>query len=92
MVVLPFQGELDDETKSARVRTQVTLDDGKVVPVDYRLRRTSAGWKVWDVLAEGISYIKSYSTDLGAEIDAKGLDAVTERLEAEARQKTDVET
>ena len=92
MEVLPFKGDLDATTKSARVRTRVTLDDGKVVPVDYRLRRTSAGWKVWDVLAEGISYIKSYSTDLGAEIDAKGLDAVTERLEAEARQKTDVET
>ena len=95
MEVLPFKGDLDATTRSAKVRTRVTLDDGKVVPVDYRLVRgksPGSNWKVWDVLAEGISYVKSYGTDLGAEIDAKGLDAVTERLEAEARQKTDVET
>ena len=86
MNVLPFQGDLTK--RSARVRTQVTLNHGKVVPVDYRLRRGKGGgpWMVWDVVVEGISYVKSYSSDLGAEIDANGLDAVIERLEREARE------
>jgi len=51
--VLPFQGELND--KRTLVRTQVVLDDGKVVPVDYAFRKTSAGdWKAYDVIIEGI--------------------------------------
>ena len=34
------------------------------------------GWKAWDVTIEGISYVKSFREDFGAEIDGKGLDAV----------------
>jgi phospholipid transport system substrate-binding protein len=33
------------------------------------------------VVIEGISYVKSFRTDFGAEIQAKGLDEVINRLE-----------
>jgi phospholipid transport system substrate-binding protein len=55
------------------------------VPVNYSLRKTEAGWKVWDVVIEGISYVKSLREDFGAEIDQKGLDAVIQRLQAQNR-------
>jgi phospholipid transport system substrate-binding protein len=45
------------------------------------MRKTDAGWKAWDVVIEGISYVKSFREDFGAEIDQKGLDAVIERME-----------
>ena len=48
------------------------------------MRATPEGWKAWDVTIEGISYIKNFRTDFGAEIDQKGLAAVIERLESEA--------
>jgi phospholipid transport system substrate-binding protein len=67
----------------ATVRTEVTRSSGVVVPVDYKLRRTPAGWKAFDVIIEGISYVKNYRTDLGAEVSQKGLEAVITRLEAE---------
>jgi ABC-type transporter MlaC component len=35
------------------------------------------------VIIEGISYVKSFREDFGAEIDQKGLDAVIQRLEAQ---------
>lgn len=80
MTILPSRGE-DDESK-ATVRTVVKLEDGTEVPVHYRMRRTDRGWKVWDVVVEGISYVKNYRTDFDSEINAKGLDAVLARLES----------
>ena len=49
--------------------------------MNYTLRKTPDGWKAWDVVIEGISYVKSFREDFGAEIDQKGLDAVIERIE-----------
>lgn len=80
--VLPFQGELND--KRTLVRTQVVLDDGKVVPVDYAFRKTSSGdWKAYDVIIEGISYVTNYRNQVAAEIAKSSLDALTERLETQ---------
>ena len=49
---------------------------------NYSLRRTDQGWKAWDVVIEGISYVKSFRDDFSTEIDQKGLDEVIARLEA----------
>jgi phospholipid transport system substrate-binding protein len=54
-----------------------------LVPVNYSLRATPEGWKAWDVTIEGVSYVKNFRTDFGAEIEAKGLDAVIQRLESQ---------
>jgi phospholipid transport system substrate-binding protein len=78
--VMPYKG--DPAAKTASVRTTVKRSNGQVVPVNYSLRLTDKGWKAWDVVIEGISYVKSFREDFGAEIDQKGIDAVIERLEA----------
>jgi len=78
--VLPFDSELND--KRTLVRTQVVLDDGKTVPVDYAFRKTKDGdWKAYDVIIEGISYVTNYRNQVAAEIAKSGLDALTTRLE-----------
>ncbi len=63
------------------MRTEVKRSNGTRVPVNYSLRKTPEGWKAWDVVIEGISYVKSFRNDFGAEIDQRGLDAVIERME-----------
>jgi phospholipid transport system substrate-binding protein len=65
----------------ATVRTEIKRDDGDRVPVNYVMRKTPQGWKAIDVQIEGISYVKSYHDDFGAQIDQQGLDAVISRLE-----------
>ena len=74
------------DATSAVVRTEVKRGNGSKVPVNYSLRKTEAGWKAWDVVIEGISYVKSFREDFGSEIDQKGLDAVIQRLETQNRQ------
>lgn len=81
MKVLPLKA--DPASDRATVRTEIKRDDGTRVPVNYSLRKTPEGWKAWDVNIEGISYVKSFREDFGAEIDQKGLDAVIARLERE---------
>ena len=81
MRVLPFQG--DAAADRATVRTEVKRSDGTRVPVNYSMRKTDEGWKAWDVTIEGISYVKNFRTQYGAEIEQSGLDAVIKRLETE---------
>ena len=86
-VILPYKGEPGDT--QATVRTEVKKDTGEKVPVNFSLHKTPDGWKAWDVVIEGISYVKSFRTDFGAEIEQKGLDEVISRLEAENKARTD---
>jgi phospholipid transport system substrate-binding protein len=81
LTILPFKG--DPAATTATVRTEVKRDNGTPVPVNYTMRGTPQGWKAWDVTIEGVSYVKNFRTDFGAEIDAKGLDHVIKRLETE---------
>ena len=82
-VILPYKGEAADST--ATVRTEVTRRSGDKIPVNFSLRKTDGAWKAWDVVIEGISYVKSFRTDFGAEIQQKGLDEVINRLETNAK-------
>jgi len=90
MRVLPAE-KAPTESK-ARVKTVLTLNDGSSVPVNYSLRLSSAGWKVYDVRIEGVSYVQNYRNQFAAEISALGIDAVIERLENEAAKAANVET
>ncbi|MDH4107298.1 MAG: ABC transporter substrate-binding protein [Gammaproteobacteria bacterium] len=79
--ILPFRG---DETKPrVIVKTLVQLDDGTEVPVDYGLVRRDSAWLVFDVIIEGISYVRNFRAELDAEVAATSLEAVIQRLESE---------
>jgi phospholipid transport system substrate-binding protein len=82
-VILPYKGDAD--STQATVHTQVKRENGDKVPVDFTLHKTDMGWKAWDVVIEGISYVKSFRTDFGSEIQQKGLDAVITRLETDGK-------
>jgi phospholipid transport system substrate-binding protein len=82
-VILPYKGDAGDTM--ATVRTEVKRESGDKVPVNFSLRKTDGVWKAWDVVIEGISYVKSFRTDFGAEIQQKGLDEVITRLETNGK-------
>ena len=84
--VLPYKG--DAAATNATVRTQVRKNDGTVVAVNYSLHRTARGWMAWDVLIEGISYVKSFRDDFSSEIEAKGVDSLIDRLEKQQKTST----
>ncbi|WP_430387596.1 MlaC/ttg2D family ABC transporter substrate-binding protein [Dyella sp. 20L07] len=86
--VLPFSGDLSD--KRTIVRTQVMLDDGKTVAVDYAFRKSRNGdWKAYDVIIEGISYVTNYRNQVDAEIRKVGIDQLTTNLETQGEKALD---
>ena len=88
--ILPYRG--DPSKPRTVVRTVVVLDDGTEAPVDYGLVKKDSGWEVFDVTIEGISYVRNFRAEFNSEIQAKGLDAVIERLEREAAEGAGAET
>lgn len=83
--VLPFKGDLND--KRTVVRTQVVLDDGKLVSIDYAFRKSRSGdWKAYDVIIEGISYVTNYRNQVDAEIRKVGIDQLITNLETQGEK------
>ena len=79
--ILPYRG---DETKNrTTVRTKIRLDDGTMVLVNYSLVSRDYGWQMYDVVIEGVSYVRNFRAELNHEISATSLDAVIRRLEKE---------
>lgn len=82
ITVLPYRG--DQSKPRTRVRSQVNLDDGSKVAVDYELVKRKSGWLVFNVVIEGVSYVRNFRAELDAEIRSSSLDDVIARLEREA--------
>ncbi|MFQ5465222.1 MAG: phospholipid-binding protein MlaC [Thermodesulfobacteriota bacterium] len=57
--------------KVAEVQTLVVTAKGLEVPINYRLKQGPDGWKVYDVVIEGVSLVRSYRTQFG-EVIQKG--------------------
>lgn len=81
IAILPYRG--DDSKSRTVVKTEVKLDDGTEVPVNYGLVKRESGWLIFDVVIEGISYVRNFRAELNSEIQRSSLDAVIERLESE---------
>jgi len=68
-------------TQNATVRTRMMRTSGSPVSVNYYMHMTPQGWKAWDVVIDGVSYVMSYRQDFGSQIAQQGIDAVINRLE-----------
>jgi phospholipid transport system substrate-binding protein len=82
LTVLP--AKVAPEDTKATVRTVIMGSSGTKYSVNYSMRKVNGQWKAWDVVIDGISYVKSYREDYGAEVQQRGLEAVIARLEAKA--------
>ena len=80
--VLAYRG--DASRPRTKVRSTVRLEDGSKVAVDYDLVKRESGWLLFNVVIEGVSYVRNFRAELDSEIRRSNLDAVIERLEREA--------
>jgi phospholipid transport system substrate-binding protein len=78
LYVLPHRGELNE--KLTRVHTRVKLPQGGDAPVDYAFHKTPAGWKAFDVIVEGISYVTTFRNQIMPDVQANGIDSVIARI------------
>jgi phospholipid transport system substrate-binding protein len=83
--VYPTRMKAGDQ--NAAVRTEMSRTSGPPVNVNYYMHMTPEGWKAWDVIIDGVSYVKSYREDFGSQITQQGgnaaaIDSVINRLES----------
>lgn len=77
--ILPFRG--DPKADDAVVRSSLSQSNGPSIGVDYRLERTDAGWKIYDLNVEGIWLIQNYRNQFTQEINRGGIDGLIKALE-----------
>jgi len=69
---------VDDVT----VRTEVLRGGGPAIPINYSMHLTANGWKVYDVVIDGVSLVINYRTSFATQIRTGGVDKLIEDLVA----------
>ena len=81
--VILTRKEGDDEVV---VRTEVIAPRGDPIQLDYRLEKTAAVWKIYDVSVAGVWLVPTYQTSFASEISQGGIERLITSLAARNRQ------
>ncbi len=78
MRVLPVRMEAgaDDVT----VRNQFLRPGAPPLRVDYAMYKTPAGWKIYDIVAEGVSLVLTYRAEFDQVARQSGIDGLIQRI------------
>jgi len=74
----PSHGQ--DNPNDVIVRTQVVPSQGDPIGLDYRLERTDAGWKIYDLNILGVWLVENYKTEFGQTLNQGGVDNLIQVL------------
>jgi phospholipid transport system substrate-binding protein len=80
MKVMPVRMKPGDT--DATVHNQFIRPGGKPVLVDYSMRKTGQGWKIYDIVVEGVSLVLTYRSEFDAVVKQEGIDGLIKRLSA----------
>jgi phospholipid transport system substrate-binding protein len=75
---LPPRGK--PQAAEATVRYQFSREGSRPLQVAYELRRTAAGWKIYDISVEGISLVLTYRTEFDGIVKQEGIEGLIRRL------------
>ncbi|MGI4848898.1 MAG: MlaC/ttg2D family ABC transporter substrate-binding protein [Janthinobacterium lividum] len=74
----PTRGAPTDE--EVEVRSQVVQARGEPIQLNYRLEKTSGGWKIYDVNVLGAWLVETYKGNFASEISKGGIDGLIKTL------------
>jgi phospholipid transport system substrate-binding protein len=78
MKVQPLRMKPDDT--DVTVHNQYVRAGGKPVQIDYQMRKTDNGWKIYDIVVEGVSLVLTYRSEFDAVVKQQGIDGLIKRL------------
>ena len=65
-----------------RVSSELLRSGGEPVPVDYLMRQSGGTWKVFDVMVEGVSFVRTFREQFDPELQRKSIQQVARELRA----------
>jgi phospholipid transport system substrate-binding protein len=74
----PFRADASET--DVTVRTQAVPTRGEPIQLDYRLEKTAAGWKIYDVNVLGVWLVENYRNTFAGEISRGGIDGLIKSL------------
>ena len=80
--------KLQPKDEEVQVKTVVNQPGGQPIPIDYGMARTPSGWKVYDVLVDGVSLVTTYRSSFNDQIQKSGIDGLIKTL-ADRNRATD---
>lgn len=66
--------------KDTLVKTLVIQPGGQPIPIDYGMEKSDRGWKVYDVLVDGVSLVTTYRSSFNDQIQKSGIDGLVKTL------------
>jgi phospholipid transport system substrate-binding protein len=78
MKVQPLRMKPDDT--DVTVHNQYIRAGGKPVQLDYQMHKTDKGWKIYDIVVEGVSLVLTYRSEFDAVVKQQGIDGLIKRL------------
>ena len=79
MRVLPVR--MSPNATEAVVRNQYLKEGQPPVPVEYAMRKTPEGWKIYDIAVEGVSLVMTYRAEFENVTRTSGIDGLIKRLQ-----------
>lgn len=74
----PLRAAADDT--EVEVRSQVNVARGEPIPLNYRVEKTPAGWKIYDINVLGAWLVETYKGTFASEISKGGVDGLIKAL------------
>jgi phospholipid transport system substrate-binding protein len=71
---------MQPDSAEVTVKTKVTEAGRQPVALDYQMIKTSAGWKVFDVVVENVSLVTNYRASFAEEVSKSGIDGLIKTL------------
>lgn len=72
--------KVDDAATDVTVLTEVAVANQQPVSINYSLRKTEQGWKVYDVIVAGVSLVTNYRGTFNETVQTSGLDGLVKLL------------
>ena len=68
------------------VKSLINQSGGKPVTVDYKMRKSDSGWKVYDVVVGDLSLVQTYRGTFNSEVQKGGVDGLVKALADKNKQ------
>lgn len=65
-----------------KVSSEMLRQGGEPIPVDYLMRQTADGWRVFDVMVEGVSFVQTFRQQFDTPLSRKPIRDVAADLRA----------
>jgi len=63
-----------------KVSSELLRQGNEPIPVDYLMRRSGNGWRVFDVMVEGVSFVQTFRQQFDGELQRKSIAQVAQEL------------